>query len=229
VKYPSVVALLPMKGHSGRIPNKNLRLFAGRPLFHMIAEVLENATYVKEIIINTDSEKIAENASKHFPKVKIHLRPPNLCGDFVATNDIFAFDIDQTDEEHFLQTHSTNPLLTLTTMTRAVDYYFSSLDRFDSLFSVTKVQSRFFWESGKPVNHNPKELLRTQDLPPIYEENSNMFLFSKKAFKAAGNKRIGIKPKMFEINKNEAVDIDEEEDFKLAETLFLMRQQGVKS
>jgi len=81
-----------------------------------------------------------------------------------------------------------------------------------------------YWASGEPVNHNPYELLRTQDLPTLFEENSNLYLFSKASFAAAGNKRIGRKPKMFTMNKLEAIDIDEEEDFRLAEALFRMRE-----
>jgi CMP-N-acetylneuraminic acid synthetase len=219
-----ITALLPMKGHSERIPNKNFRSFAGSPLFHKIAAVLERSDYVKEIIINTDSDKIAEDALKHFPTTKIHIRPENLCGDFVPMNDIIAYDISQTDGEYFLQTHSTNPLLTLTTLERAIEDYFASLQQFDSLFSVTRIQSRLFWESGDPVNHNPEELLRTQDLPPLFEENSNIFLFSSTSFKAAGNKRIGLKPKMFVMDKLEAIDIDEEDDWVMAETLYKRRK-----
>ncbi|MEN8136793.1 MAG: acylneuraminate cytidylyltransferase family protein [Thermodesulfobacteriota bacterium] len=221
--HPKVTALLPMKGHSERIPNKNIRVFGGKPLFHMVADVLEKSAYVNEIIINTDSDKIAEDALKNFSKAKIHRRPENLCGDFVAMNDIIAYDISQTDGKHFLQTHSTNPLLTLTTMERAMADYFASLQQFDSLFSVTQIQSRLFWESGEPVNHNQGELLRTQDLPTLFEENSNIFLFSKASFTAASNKRIGLKPKMFVMDKLEAIDIDEEDDWIMAETLYRSR------
>ena len=98
------------------------------------------------------------------------------------------------------------------------------MKQFDSLFSVTRIQSRLFWESGEPVNHNPEELLRTQDLPPLFEENSNIFLFSKTSFTAAANKRIGLSPKMFVMDKLEAIDIDEEDDWIMAETLYKRRK-----
>lgn len=109
-------------------------------------------------------------------------------------------------------------------MERAIQEYFALLPRYDSLFSVTRLQSRLYWESGKSVNHNPQELLPTQDLQPVYEENSNFYLFSKTSFVAAGNNRIGLRPKMFVVNKLEAVDIDEEEDWKMAEILFKLRE-----
>lgn len=218
-----ITALLPMKGHSERVPNKNMRLFCGRPLYHCIAGVLQKSTLVSSFVINTDSREIAEDARRHFSKVRVNERPEHLCGDFVPMNDIIGCDLSASTGEHFLQTHSTNPLLTINTLEKAIRDYFAGIGVYDSLFSVTRLQSRLYWESGAPVNHNPQELLRTQDLPPLFEENSNFYLFSKASFAAAGNKRIGLSPKMFEVNKLEAVDIDEEEDFQLAELLFKSR------
>jgi CMP-N-acetylneuraminic acid synthetase len=138
-------------------------------------------------------------------------------------NDIIAYDLSKIEDNHFLQTHSTNPLLTRETLERAIKEYFNTLPEYDSLFSVSKIQSRFYWVSGEPVNHNPQELLRTQDLPPLFEENSNFYMFSKKSFADAGGARIGLKPQMFEINKLEAVDIDEPEDWEIAESLYRKR------
>jgi CMP-N-acetylneuraminic acid synthetase len=220
-----IVSLLPMKGHSERIPNKNLRLLDGKPLFHYIAETLESSTLISKIIIDTDSKEIAENALKNFSKVEIIDRPSELQGDLVPMNDIIAYDISHCQSEHFLQTHSTNPLLTRKTLEEAIEAYFENIDTYDSLFSVTKLLNRFYLQSGEPVNHNSKELLRTQDLPPLFEENSNIYIFSKKSFSTAGNQRIGLKPYMFKMNKLEAIDIDDEEDFLLAETLLKARLQ----
>ncbi len=112
------------------------------------------------------------------------------------------------------------------TIDRAIGEYFASLAEHDSLFSVTPWQCRFYTAGGKPVNHNPAELLRTQDLPPLYEENSCLYIFSKKSFAAAGEKRIGLSPALFPIYRLEAVDIDEEEDFILAETLAARQTEG---
>lgn len=220
-----IIALLPMKGHSERVSNKNIRSFAGKPLFHKVASILEQSDKVREILINTDSNIIAEDAMKHFSKVKILDRPKEIRGDFVPMNDIIAHDLSILDDEHFVQTHSTNPLLRLETLNKAIAEYFALPAEYDSLFSVTRLQTRLYWEDGKPVNHNPQELLRTQDLPPLFEENSNFFLFSKKSFHEAGNKRIGLKPKMFEMESLEAMDIDTEENFVLAEAVYHMRNK----
>jgi N-acylneuraminate cytidylyltransferase len=214
-----LTALLPMKGHSERVSNKNMKEFAGKPLYHAIMQSLQKSKYIEKVIIDTDSDIIAKDALVNFEKVQIIDRPKEIQGDFVPMNDIIDYDLTQLDEEHFLQTHSTNPLLTAETINRAIESYFANLENNDSLFSVTKIQTRLYWTDGTPINHNLKELLRTQDLPIAYEENSNIYIFSKKSFKKAGNRRIGLSPLMFEMNKLEAIDIDEAEDFILAELL----------
>ena len=218
-----LIALLPMKGHSERVSNKNMRLFAEKPLYHCVARVLQESDFIETIVINTDSDIIAEDATKHFSKVKIHIRPENIRGDMVPMNDIIAYDINHYPGEHFLQTHSTNPLLSSKALEEGIQTYFSMPDEFDSVFSVTRWQTRLYWSSGEPINHNPEELIRTQDLSPVFEENSNFYIFSKTSFKRADNRRIGLKPKMFVMDKIEAIDIDEDPDFKLAETLYMMK------
>ena len=214
-----VTALLPMKGNSERVPGKNLKSFNGKPLFVHVLESLDGSNYIDEIIINTDSEKIAEVALQYSSKVKIHQRPKEICGDFVSMNDIINDDLEKSSADIFIQTHSTNPLLTSETIDNALDMFISRDETYDSIFSVTKMQTRLFWESGEAINHNPAELIRTQDLPAVYEENSNFFIFTKQSFVNAGKKRIGMKPKMFEVHKIEAVDIDEPADFEIAEAL----------
>lgn len=222
---PEVIALVPMKGHSERVPGKNMRLLDGRPLFHRVVESLQNSRYVTGIVIDTDSREIADDAIKHFDRVSVLDRPESIRGDFVSMNPIIAYDLSQTEGEHFLQTHSTNPLLKTATIDKAIERYFNSLDTYDSLFAVTRHQARFYRQDGQPVNHNPQEMLRTQDLPPVFEDNSNIYIFSRTSFHANGNRRIGLKPQMFEMDSLEAVDIDEESDFRLAEALSRIRLQ----
>lgn len=221
-----IVALLPMKGHSERVPNKNLKSFAGKPLYHAIVKTLQNCKSISNIIINTDSEEIKKDAKDTFGDfIIIHDRPKEICGDFVSMNEIIKYDILQHGGEHFLQTHSTNPVLQANTLQTAIETYFANLANNDSLFSVTKWQTRLYWQDGSPVNHNPAELLRTQDLPPVFEENSNFYVFSKTSFENAGSKRIGKNPQMFEVNKIEAVDIDNPEDFMIAEQLYNLERK----
>lgn len=222
----SVVALLPMKGNSERIPGKNLKNFAGKPLFHAVMQTLEDCPLISKIIINTDSQEIADSATSAFKKVKIHWRPEEICGDFVSMNKVIGNDLNNSEEEHFLQTHCTNPLLSVESLVGAIETYFENLDKHDSLFSVNKWLTRLYWEDMKPVNHDPKELLRTQDLPPLFEENSNFYIFSKSAFKNADEKRIGLNPMMYETPKMESVDVDFPEDFELAEFIY-KKQKGL--
>lgn len=222
-KTLKVVALLPMKGHSERIPNKNLMDFCGKPLYHKVLETLLSSKYISTVVINTDSQKIKEDVEKHFNSaVQIHDRPKQIQGDFVSMNEIINFDISKKEANFYIQTHSTNPLLKTASIDKAIEKMMeiTKKDSHDSIFSVTKIQARIFDKSGNPVNHDPKELIRTQDLPLLYEENSNFFIFSKRAFDENGNKRIGKRPFMFELDKLEAIDIDEPQDFVLAEAIY---------
>lgn len=218
----AVVALLPMKAHSERVPNKNIRNFCGKPLYHWVLTSLLASRYISCVVINTDSSEIARDAPKYFERVRIIKRPEEIRGDFVPMNHIIAYDLSVLDGDHFLQTHSTNPFLTMDSIDQAIEFYFNNTNRYDSLFSVTRLQTRLYWGDGQPINHDPAKLLRTQDLEPVYEENSNLYVFSRTSFEQSGCNRVGLRPAMFELNKLEAVDIDEELDFKLAEALKVM-------
>lgn len=218
-----ITALMPMKAHSERIPDKNIKTFYGKPLYHAVLNALLRSVYIQEVIINTDSKFIKRDAIRNFKRVVVVDRPKELQGDFVSMNDIIAYDLSKTEGEYFLQTHSTNPLLSTETVDMAIRQYFENSEKFDSLFSVTRLQARLYWKDGSPINHNPNELLRTQDLPPIFKENSNFYIFSKKSFVQAGSFRIGVMPQMFEMSKLEAVDIDEPEDWEMAEILYKRR------
>lgn len=218
-----VVALLPMKGNSERVSNKNLRDFAGKPLYHRVLNTLLKSKYIDNIIVNTDSKTIENNIIKIFDnRVEINERPKSLIGDYVSMNKIIEHDVSQFDSTFYIQTHSTNPLLKTETIDAAIEKMIeiSKGNLFDSIFSVTKLQTRLYKKNGEALNHNPLELLRTQDLDPLFEENSNFYIFTKKSFQNSGNKRIGLKPYLFEIDKIEAVDIDEPQDFLIAEAIY---------
>jgi len=214
-----VIALLPMKGHSDRVAYKNLKDFCGKPLYHSIMNQLLLVKTIDQIVVDTDSSSIKNDIINNFDGITILDRPEEIRGDYVSMNKVIAYDISLTDCDHYIQTHSTNPLLRAETIDKAIQQYFFDLERYDSLFSVTKVQTRFYDQDINPINHDPKELKRTQDLDPYYEENSNFFIFSKTSFKQSNNKRIGQKPNFYEMNKVEAFDIDDESDFLIAETL----------
>ena len=223
MRSAAVTALLPMKGHSERVPNKNLRLFAGRPLYHALLQTLLACPAIERVCMNTDSELIAQDVREHFRgPVMVLRRPEAIRGDFVSMNRIIEYDLSQISGTYFLQTHSTNPLLKGGTILRAIERFLEPGPH-DSLFGVTRLQARCYDAAGAPINHRPEEMLRTQDLPPVYLENSNLYLFSRASFAKQG-RRIGERPILFEIPKLEALDIDDELDFRLAESLHLAQQ-----
>lgn len=221
MQIPKIKALVPMKGHSERVPNKNIRLLAGKPAFHWIMESLSNSEYIDEIIVNTDSKEIAESASQNFPKVTVLDRPDFLLGDMVSIQPLIEYDLANSSGEYYLQTHSTNPMVTTETINKAIETFFNQ-NNHDALFSVTPVQTRFYWPNGNGINHDPKHLIRTQDLEPIFEENSCFYIFSRETNQKIKN-RLGANPLMFPIDKLEAADIDNMEDFYWAEFLLERR------
>lgn len=219
-----IAAFVPMRHSSERVPGKNYRPFNGSPLYHHIIRTLLACPSISEIMIDTDSPLILEDAGRNFPSVRLIERPERLRGGDVPMNTILLHDVSQVDADWYLQTHSTNPLLRGATVERAIKTFMDGLPKHDSLFSVTRVQTRFYDEQGRPVNHNPLELIRTQDLPPLFEENSNIYIFNKANLETKGH-RIGDRPLMFEIGRLEAVDIDEEPDFLMAEFLDKLRKK----
>jgi CMP-N-acetylneuraminic acid synthetase len=220
---PRIVALIPMRHHSERVPGKNYRAFAGKPLYRYIIESLLKCTQISEIMIDTDSPVVIEDANKNFPSVKLYERPQNLRDGNIPMNDILLNDVKQISADYYLQTHSTNPLLQSKTIKSAIKQFLESQPKHDSLFSVTRIQSRLWDKDAKAINHDPDVLLRTQDLPPIYEENSCLYIFKKETLEIRKN-RIGQKPLMFEIDRIEAWDIDEEIQFQIAESIFIARK-----
>ena len=221
-----LAALVPMRHHSQRVPGKNYRLLAGKPLFHHILETLLAVPEIETVIVDTDSEPVMDGVRRFvsttlnagFPNVRLIQRPEHLRADDVPMNEILLHDTAQVDADFYLQTHSTNPLLKAETISRGIQTFFANYPAKDSLFSVTRLQTRLYDQFGKAINHNPLELIQTQDLPPVYEENSCMYIFTR-ANLAAKRHRISDHPLMFEIDASEAWDIDEELDFEIANFL----------
>lgn len=225
MQFDHIVALVPMRHHSQRIPQKNYRDIAGKPLFHYIITTLQSCPEIDDIIVNTDSDVITEGLCVNFPDVIRIERPEVLRGDKVPMNDILLCDIDQVEADLYLQTHSTNPLLRSETISKAIQTFRSANGDYDSLFSATRLQTRLWDQDTNPINHDPNELLQTQDLPPIYEENSCIYLFTAKNLRSRQN-RMGRHPLLFEIDPLEALDIDEKYDFQIAEAMLHLRQTG---
>lgn len=219
---PTLVALVPMRHHSQRVPGKNYRPLAGKPLYQHIIEALLNVPEITAILVDTDSEPVMDGLARNFPQVRVIPRPEHLRAPEIPMNEILAYDTAHIEAEFYLQTHSTNPLLRAETLSAAIRRFLAVYPAFDSMFSVTRLQTRLWDQLTRPINHNPAILLQTQDLPPVYEENSCFYLFTRANLLARRN-RLGERPLMFEIPRLEAVDIDEEADFEIADLLMRRR------
>ncbi len=221
----TIAALVPMRHHSQRVPGKNYRPLAGRPLYQHIIGTLLAVPEINTVIVDTDSEPVMDGLRQNFPTIKIIERPVALRADTISMNEILLHDTAQVKADFYLQTHSTNPLLKPETVSRAIQAFCASYPAYDSLFSATHLQTRLWDQNGRPLNHDPAVLLQTQDLPPVYEENSCIYIFTRENLLRCRN-RLGEHPMMFEISAEEAWDIDEELDFDIAD--FLMRRLSRK-
>jgi CMP-N-acetylneuraminic acid synthetase len=218
---PKVVALLPMKANSERVKGKNFRHFNGKPLFRWILDTLLSIEAIDEVVINTDARQVLEeNGLVDGPRIRLRERRPELCGDFVSMNLIIADDIANVPADIYMMTHTTNPLLSQASIQGSLALYQRALAEGigDSVFTVNKFQTRFYRADGSAINHDPDKLLRTQDLEPWYEENSNLYVFSAASF-AGTQARIGKHPLMFEMGRSESVDIDDQESWYIAEAM----------
>lgn len=211
-----------MRHESQRVPGKNYRLLAGRPLYEHIITTLLACPEISKIVVDTDSPEIQAGLRAGFPKVTVVERPENLRGGDVPMNEVLIHDTGQVQADFYLQTHSTNPLLRPETISKAIHTLLENYPAYDSLFSVTRWQTRLWDSLGRAINHNPAVLLRTQDLPPVFEENSCIYIFTRQTLLERRN-RLGERPMMYEIEAAEAWDIDEEIDFSIVDFLLSER------
>ncbi len=216
---PTIAALVPMRHDSERVPGKNYRQFLGKPLYEYILDTLQACPLIDKIVVDTDSPVIRDGIAKTHPKVTVIDRPENLRSGTIPMTDVLLHDVKQVEADIYVQTHSTNPLLTSQTVTRAIEQFLLEQPRHDSLFSATTRQVRLWDSVSRPVNHNPAILQRTQDLPKMYEENSCIYVFTRETLEQH-HSRIGNRPLIFPMDRLEAIDIDEEIDFALAKSAY---------
>lgn len=221
-QHYKTVALLPMKANSERVKGKNFLLFNGRPLFYWILDTLLAIDEVEKIVINTDARSLLmQHSICKNSKILIRDRPAALCGELTSMNHILADDIKNVAADLYLMTHTTNPLLSPRQIQEALTTFnMAQLEkRADSLFTVNRMQTRFYRPDGTPVNHKVGELKRTQDLEPLLEENSNLYIFTRESFASTGA-RIGRQPILLESRKLESFDIDDQDSWDMADTAF---------
>lgn len=220
----NLVAIVPMKHNSERVPGKNFREFGDKLLFEHIITTLLSCKSVDKVVVDTDSDLIVEKLRSDYPEVLVLERPEHLRPGDTPMNDVLLNTIGQVPSKYYLQTHSTNPLLSASSIEQAVTQFLDKYPIHDSLFGVTRLQTRLWDELARAVNHNPNILLPTQDLPPIYEENSCVYIFTEEILRKKHN-RIGDRPQLFEINKIESMDIDTPDEFEITE-MFYKSQNG---
>jgi N-acylneuraminate cytidylyltransferase len=220
-----VTAIVPIKEHSERLPRKNFRKFNDRPLYHWILDTLQSVEEVDRVIVNTDAEEVIEEAPKKF-EVEISVRPSRLENEEVTTN-IIKYEISRTESDIYLHTYCTCPLLTAETISGAIQKFINSEDN-DSILPVTKREKRFYNDNFEPVNHKPHNLSRSQDISPLYVDNSVLFIYNRETFEKTGH-RIGVNPLPIEIDRMEAIEIDYLSEFEIAEYIHRTRKPKSES
>lgn len=208
---------IPLTGSSPDAPGKNMRPFGGRPLFHTILATLQRAERIGTVHIDTDSDIVAEAAAE-FDEVEVVRRKQPLCGHDVSVNRLIReFLVDRPGIQHLGQTNCNNPLLQPATIDAAIEAYFNNADA-TSLFTVTALQARLYDKDLHAINHDSAAYVPSRELDPIYVENSNLYLFERDAF-LERDSRITSKPMVWPMERYEAVQIEDERDFRMAEAL----------
>ena len=161
-------AFIPIKLKSERVPNKNFTLIDNKPLFFYILETLRSVESISQIVIDADDQAVVDEIKKYFDNLDIFIRNPKLTSPVESVNNIINSNLENFKNEAIIQTHVTNPLLHHKTLEIALNEY---AENNKAIFSVNAFQSRFYNSKLEAINHNPDELIPTQDLDIIYEKD----------------------------------------------------------
>lgn len=204
-----VVAFVPVKLNSQRLPHKNILPIAGRPMCYHICRTLMDVKGIDDIYVYCSDEKVTD----YIPKKVIFLkRDEYLDGDLVKGKEIYKRFINEIDADIYILAHTTSPFIRAESVENALEKVLK--EGYDSAFSAEKKQT-FCWYKGKPVNYDLEDVPRTQDMEPVWVETSAFFIFKKKIFVEHG-RRIGFNPYIQEVSGIETVDIDTKEDYDFA-------------
>lgn len=204
-----VVAFVPVKLNSQRLPHKNVLPLGGHPLCWHVCRCLTEVKDIDRVYVYCSDPEV----KKYIPgNVEFLQRPSWLDGDRVKGFDIYQEFIRQVDADIYVLAHTTSPFLRATTVENALGQVVSG--QFDSAFSAERIQT-FAWHSGKPLNYDLDDVPRTQDIEPVWVETSGFYIFQKEIF-TKFNRRIGFHPYIQEVSGAEALDIDEKKDYELA-------------
>lgn len=214
-----VVAFVPIKLNSQRLPNKNILPIDGKPLCWHIVNTLSNIDLIDETYVYCSDEEI----KRYIPENAIfQKRNKDLDGEFVKGFDIYRSFIKEVDADVYILAHTTSPFIKPESIERALKHILEGEN--DSAFSAERIQT-FAWYKGKPINYEINDVPRTQDMEPIWVETSAFFMFKKEIF-TKHNRRIGFNPFIQEVSGIEAIDIDEKKDYELALQLIEMEKKS---
>ena len=214
-------AFIPVKKRSTRIPNKNFREFNGRPLYEHFFTKIHPTNPFDDIYVNTDSDEVKECAEEY--GFKIIDRPPRLSEDDANGNDLLLYDAEQIEVDLYFQLFVTAPLLRQKTIREAHSRMISD-DSIDSIFTVEEHNS-FFWKGDSPINYEPTELPRTQDLAPLIEETTGLYAIERESL-LERECRIGYDPGFVEVGSIEGIDVDVMSDLELARLVNQNQNRG---
>lgn len=213
-----VTAVIGIKQISQRVKNKNFKILGSKPLYSWILGTLQEIEEITEIILNIQGDKLFSLLNEKYynnNKIKLLRRDKSLEGHETPMTEIISSSIVNAKNDTILNTHTTNPFLSQQSLSEALSKF---NHHNQPIFSVNVFQSRFYDHNIKPINHDPKLLLQTQDLNKIYEENSCFYIFDKNTF-LNEKSRIFSNSVIFPLNKIESIDIDTNDDWQLAEII----------
>lgn len=204
---------IPIKANSERVPGKNFRVLNGKKLYEYICEHVRIANIFDDIYVDTNSEEIADYAKS----MKFHVidRKPELAKNTANGNDLLVYHYETfPDYDYYFQLFATAPYLQPDSIKACFNTLISS-EEYDSCFTATENHG-FYWLNGMPMNYRPGILPRSQDMAAVIEESTGLYGICKDSLQRY-RCRIGKKPYIHTISKFEAIDINTEEDLKIAE------------
>ncbi len=218
---------LPTRKGSQRVKSKNTRPFSGIPggILELKLKQLLASNTLSNIVLSTNDELSMEIAAKVDPrqeKIKVIVRPDELCLDTTKLTDLIAYVPEIIKEQHIIWGHTTTPFVNGEDYDKGIELYFSKLDEgYDSLISVMPLQNFLLDADAKVFNYDAGENRwpRTQDLRVLYEVNHAMFVASRDIYRKEKN-RVGSRPFLYEQDKIKSFDIDWVDDFLIAEAIY---------
>lgn len=204
---------IPIKANSERVPGKNMSVLNGKKLYQYICEHVKEANVFDDVFIDTNSCEISEYA--HSMGFHVIERKPELAMNTANGNDLLVYHFEQfPNYDLYFQLFATAPYMQSETIKFCYNKMIGT-ETYDSCFTAT-ANYGFYWLNDLPVNYRPEILPRSQDMIPMIEETTGLYGISREAL-SKYRCRIGRKPYIHIVNKFEAVDINTEDDLKIAE------------